>query len=415
MPHTKIVATLGPATSSEAVIRQLLLAGVDVFRLNASHGTDAEREGRIAAIRRACLDLDKRASILLDLQGPKIRLGAFSDGGCTLETGSVFEIITEPIIGNCQRASTTYTNLAADVKPGDRVLLADGAIELCVLDVKGTIVRTEVTSGGPISDHKGINLPGVNVSLPSLTDKDLEKLKFGVAHGVDMVALFFVRTAADMRELRTVLRPNPLPVVAKIEKPQAWENIDSILEEADGVMIARGVLGVEVALETVQRIQKAIIRRARRHGRFVITATQRLESMIECPTPTRAEVGDVFERATGIALPAARVHLRHDAAGERRQAVDGHRQWRHNPARSISLNRHGSPACWMRAAAPKTGSRSSGVLEARQLHKCPGTASRTSPDVTRGAGSGPKYLCCREIRYRRHQESTSPSGCLHYG
>ena len=293
MRHTKIVATLGPATSSETVIRQLLVAGVDVFRLNASHGTNAERAERIAAIRRACCGLQRRAGILLDLQGPKIRLGTFSGGGCTLETGSIFSITTEPILGDCRRASTTYTSFPADLKAGDRVLLADGTVELRVLDVKGAVVRTEVISGGPIGDHKGINLPAVAVSLPSFTDKDLENLQFGVAQGVDMIALSFVRTAADIRELRTMLRSNPLPVVAKIEKPQAWENIDSILEETDGVMIARGDLGVEVALETVPRIQKSIIRRARRHGKFVITATQMLESMIEKPTPTRAEVSDV--------------------------------------------------------------------------------------------------------------------------
>jgi pyruvate kinase len=293
MRHTKIVATLGPATSSEAVIRQLLLAGVDVFRLNASHGADAERAGRIAGIRHACLDLQRRASILLDLQGPKIRLGTFSGGRCTLEAGSTFTITTEPIVGDSHRASTSYVGFATDVKPGDRVLVADGAIELRVLEVNGSEVRTEVVSGGSIGDHKGINLPGVAVRLPSLTDKDFENLQFGVAQGVDMVALSFVRTAADIHQLRAVLRANPLPVVAKIEKPQAWENIESILEAADGVMVARGDLGVEVALETVPRIQKSIIRRARRHGKFVITATQMLESMIESPTPTRAEVSDV--------------------------------------------------------------------------------------------------------------------------
>ena len=293
MRHTKIVATLGPATSSETIIRQLLLAGVDVFRLNASHGTNAERAKRIVAIRSACRELQRKAAILLDLQGPKIRLGTFAGGGCTLETGGIFSITTEPVLGDCRRASTTYMSFAADLKAGDRVLLADGTVELRVLDVKGAVVRTEVISGGPISDHKGINLPGVAVSLPSLTNKDLENLQFGVAQGVDMIALSFVRTAADIRELRSVLRANPLPVVAKIEKPQAWENIDSILEETDGVMIARGDLGVEVALETVPRIQKSIIRRARRRGKFVITATQMLESMIDKPTPTRAEVSDV--------------------------------------------------------------------------------------------------------------------------
>jgi pyruvate kinase len=296
MPNTKIVATLGPASDPPAIIRQLLLAGVDVFRLNASHSTQAEHAARIAAVRQAAAELGQPTSILLDLQGPKIRLGAFAGGGCVLEPGGIFTITPEPVLGDCGRASTTYLNFAADVKRGDRVLLADGAIELRVLDVRGSEVRTEVVCGGPISDHKGINLPGIAVSLPSLTQKDLDDLRFGVAQGIDMVALSFVRTAADVHGLREWLRsmhPGPLPVVAKIEKPQAWDNIDSILQEADGVMVARGDLGVELALETVPRIQKSTILRARHHGKFVITATQMLESMIEHPTPTRAEVSDV--------------------------------------------------------------------------------------------------------------------------
>ena len=296
MPNTKIVATLGPASDSPAVIRQLLLAGVDVFRLNASHSTQAEHAARIAAIRQVTAELGRPAAIMLDLQGPKIRLGRFADGGCALEPGGIFTITTDPVLGDCHGASTTYPNLASDVKPGDRVLLADGTMELRVLDVSGASVRTEVIAGGRVSDHKGINLPGVAVSLPSLTEKDLADLRFGVAQGIDMVALSFVRTAADVHGLREWLRsmhPGALPIVAKIEKPQAWDNIDAILQEADGVMVARGDLGVEVALETVPRIQKSTIQRARHHGKFVITATQMLESMIENPTPTRAEVSDV--------------------------------------------------------------------------------------------------------------------------
>jgi len=296
MPNTKIVATLGPASDSPPAIRQLLLAGVDVFRLNASHSTQAEHAARIAAIRQVTAELGRPAAILLDLQGPKIRLGKFAGGGCTLQAGALFTITTEPLVGDGRCASTTYLHFAADVKPGDRVLLADGSVELRVIDVSGPSVRTEVISGGPIGDHKGINLPGVAVSLPSLTEKDLDDLRFGVGQGIDMVALSFVRTADDVRGLRDVLRGmqcGPLPVVAKIEKPQAWENIDAILQEADGVMVARGDLGVEVALETVPRIQKSTILRARHHGKFAITATQMLESMIENPTPTRAEVSDV--------------------------------------------------------------------------------------------------------------------------
>jgi len=296
MPNTKIVATLGPASDSPEAIRQLLLAGVDVFRLNASHSTQAEHAARIAVIRQVSAELGRPAAILLDLQGPKIRLGRFAGGGCTLEAGGSFTITPEPVLGDAQRASATYPNFAADVKRGDRVVLADGAIELRVVEIGGADVRTEVVSGGPIGDHKGINLPGVAVSLPSLTQKDLDDLRFGVGQGIDMVALSFVRTAADVHGLREWLRSmhtGPLPVVAKIEKPQAWENIDAILQEADGVMVARGDLGVEVALETVPRIQKSTILRARHHGKFVITATQMLESMIENPTPTRAEVSDV--------------------------------------------------------------------------------------------------------------------------
>jgi len=296
MPNTKIVATLGPASDSPPAIRQLLLAGVDVFRLNASHSTQAEHAARIAAIRQVTAELGRPAAILLDLQGPKIRLGKFAGGGCTLQAGALFTITTEPLVGDGRCASTTYLHFAADVKPGDRVLLADGSVELRVIDVSGPSVRTEVISGGPIGDHKGINLPGVAVSLPSLTEKDLDDLRFGVGQGIDMVALSFVRTADDVRGLRDVLRGmqcGPLPVVAKIEKPQAWENIDAILQEADGVMVARGDLGVEVSLETVPRIQKSTIERARHHGKFAITATQMLESMIENPTPTRAEVSDV--------------------------------------------------------------------------------------------------------------------------
>ncbi len=197
---------MGPASDSPATIRQLLLAGVDVFRLNASHGTQPEHGARIAAIRQVAADLRQPVSILLDLQGPKIRLGTFAGGGCTLEAGNLFTITPEPVVGDCARASTTYLNFAADVKRGDRVLLADGAIELRVIEVTGADVRTEVICGGPIGDHKGINLPGVAVSLPSLTEKDLDDLRFGVAQGIDMVALSFVRTAADVHGLREWLR-----------------------------------------------------------------------------------------------------------------------------------------------------------------------------------------------------------------
>ncbi|HEY1341534.1 MAG TPA: pyruvate kinase [Bryobacteraceae bacterium] len=291
MPHTKIVATLGPATDAPGVLPQILAAGADIFRLNASHGTQQDHAARIAAVR--ALPAASHAGILLDLQGPKIRLGRFEGGGCILQPGAVFTITTGRVMGNCERASTSYDGFARDVKPGDRVLLADGAIVLRALDSDGIAVRTEVLVGGPISDHKGINLPGVKLTLPSLTSKDLEDLHFGLTAGIDLVALSFVRTAADVEDLRGRLAGRPVRIVAKIEKPEAWDNIESILDVADGVMVARGDLGVETALERVPRIQKSIIRRSRRKGRFVITATQMLESMIEHPSPTRAEVSDV--------------------------------------------------------------------------------------------------------------------------
>ena len=289
--NTKIVATLGPA--SDSLLAQLLAAGVDVFRLNASHGTREEHRARIEAVRALARETGTFPAILLDLQGPKIRLGKFATRGCELQTGAEFTITVEPVTGNCERASTSYANFARDVKPGDRVLLADGAVELRVLATDGVSARMCVVSGGHISDHQGINLPGANLSIPCLTEKDLADLQFGIDAGIDMVALSFVRTPGDVRLLRSELKGANIPIVAKIEKPLAWDNIEPILDEADGVMVARGDLGVEMALEKVPRIQKSIIRRARRKRRFVITATQMLESMVEHPTPTRAEVSDV--------------------------------------------------------------------------------------------------------------------------
>jgi pyruvate kinase len=293
MPNTKIVATLGPATDAPGVLAQLLDAGVDVFRLNASHGEQDQHAARIASVRKMAGEAGTHVGILLDLQGPKIRLGKFEGGCVTLEDGSDFTITTESLIGTAERASTSYSRFASDVKPGDRVLLADGAVELRVHSTDGTNVRCEVVHGGATGDHKGINLPGVHVSIPSLTEKDLADVHFGLNAGVDLFALSFVRTADDVRLLRQRLGGRRLSIVAKIEKPEGWENIEPILDVADGVMVARGDLGVETSLEKVPRIQKSIIRRARRKGRFVITATQMLESMVEHPSPTRAEVSDV--------------------------------------------------------------------------------------------------------------------------
>jgi pyruvate kinase len=295
MRATKIVATLGPSTDADGILRKLFEAGVDVFRLNASHGTHEDHGRRIQAVRTLAAELGCHAGILLDLQGPKIRLGTFRNGAAVLREGATFTITTQPVEGTPEIACTGYAQFATDVRPGDPVLLADGAIELRVVSSDGTAVRCEVIRGGEVSDRKGINLPGVSISTPSLSKKDVADAHFGVEQGVDFFALSFVRQGRDVLRLRHLLEEVDArqPIVAKIEKPEGWQNLDAILEECEGVMVARGDLGVEMAIERVPAIQKAIIEKARKCGRFVITATQMLESMINNAMPTRAEVSDV--------------------------------------------------------------------------------------------------------------------------
>lgn len=295
MRATKIVATLGPSTDSEQVLRKLFEVGVDVFRLNASHGTQQDHARRIEAVRAMAAEFKSYAGILLDLQGPKIRLGRFKKGPHLLRDGAEFTITTEPVEGEEHIASTNYSEFARDVKPGDPVLLADGTVRLQVVESDGVSARCVVVNGGMISDCKGINLPGVCISAPTLSKKDIADAHFGVEQQVDFFALSFVRQARDVLRLRHLLEDVDAkqPIIAKIEKPEAWENLDSILEECEGVMVARGDLGVEMAIEKVPAIQKSIIERARQRGKYVITATQMLESMIENMMPTRAEVSDV--------------------------------------------------------------------------------------------------------------------------
>jgi pyruvate kinase len=295
MPRTKIVATLGPAISGVSSLKSMFAAGVNVFRLNTSHGTWDDHLARIASVRAAAEELRIQAGILLDLQGPKIRLGNFEGGQCELLAGDVFNITTENVMGTAALASTSYSHFAKDVKSGDRVFLADGSVELRVLDTDAVSARCEVVIGGILSDHKGINLPGVELSTPSLTRKDMDDLQRGLQAGIDFVALSFVRRASDLQRVKLYLEQNDaqIPVIAKIEKPEGWKNLEQILDECEGVMVARGDLGVELALEKVPFIQKRIIERARAKGKFVITATQMLESMIEHSSPTRAEVSDV--------------------------------------------------------------------------------------------------------------------------
>jgi pyruvate kinase len=295
MRRTKIVCTIGPATSSPEMIRQLFEAGMNVARLNFSHGVREDHAGVIASLRQVSARKHAPAAILQDLQGPKIRLGSFGGGRASLAAGAEFVITTRPVVGTAVLASTTYDRLPQDVKPGDRLLLADGVIELTALEVTEEAVRCRVVVGGEVSDHKGINLPGVAVSASSMTTKDREDLRFGIEQGVDAIAVSFVRGPADVLEAKRLIAEAgaDTPVIAKLEKPEAIQHLAEILDVSDGVMVARGDLGVELPLEEVPLIQKEIIRRARGHAIPVITATQMLESMIGNPRPTRAEASDV--------------------------------------------------------------------------------------------------------------------------
>ena len=293
--RAKIVCTLGPATSSPEKIRELVDAGMDVARLNLSHGTREEHAAVYRNVRAASDAAQRAVAVLVDLQGPKIRLGEFEDGGVTLASGDRFTITTEPVEGTRELASTTYAALAKDVVAGARVLIDDGRVALRVDDTDGVRVRTTVVEGGRISDHKGINLPGVRVSAPCLSQKDREDLKFGLSLRADLIALSFVRSPEDIEDVHAVMDEvgARLPVIAKIEKPEAVDRLGPITRAFDGLMVARGDLGVEIPLEQVPLLQKRAIRLAREHGKPVIVATQMLDSMIHHPHPTRAEASDV--------------------------------------------------------------------------------------------------------------------------
>ncbi|SFK03347.1 pyruvate kinase [Streptomyces pini] len=295
MRRAKIVCTLGPATDSYEQIKALVEAGMDVARLNLSHGAHAEHEERYHRVRRASEETGRSVGILADLQGPKIRLGRFREGPVLLERGDEFTITTEDVEGDREQCGTTYEGLADDVTPGEPVLVDDGRVALKVTAVDGPRIRTEVTEGGMVSDHKGLNLPGVAVSVPALSDKDIDDLRWALRTGVDLIALSFVRSARDIADVHRVMKEEDrhLPVIAKIEKPQAVENLPEIVDAFDGLMVARGDLGVEMPLETVPLVQKRAVALARRNAKPVIVATQMLDSMIDSSRPTRAEASDV--------------------------------------------------------------------------------------------------------------------------
>ena len=296
MRHTKIISTIGPASDSEEMIAHLIAAGTDIFRLNFSHGTHASHGSVLGRVRTVAARAGRHIAILQDLGGPKIRTGPLQGGQpLTLKAGDTLRIATGDFPGGPGRISTTFEGLAKSVRPGDCLLVSDGSAELRVEATDGTEILTTVVEGGVLGEHKGINAPGVPLPASAITSKDVDDLKFGLAAGVDMVAISFVQSAADLRQARQLMADNggaDVPLVAKLERPQALDHLEEIIEACDAVMVARGDLGLEMPLERVPRAQKEITRGARHHGIPVILATQVLESMTTEARPTRAEVSD---------------------------------------------------------------------------------------------------------------------------
>ncbi|TXK17568.1 pyruvate kinase [Homoserinibacter sp. GY 40078] len=295
MRRAKIVATLGPATSSYENLRAIIEAGVNVARMNLSHGSYDVHEEVYANVRRAADDAGEPVAVLVDLQGPKIRLGKFADGPHELEVGDIFTITTEDVAGTKELVGTTFKGLPQDVAPGDFLLIDDGKVKVKVLDTDGIRVRTEVIVAGPVSNNKGINLPGVAVNVPALSEKDEADLRWGLKLGADYIALSFVRNAEDVNRVHEIMAEEgrKVPVIAKIEKPQAVDALEEIIDAFDGIMVARGDLAVELPLEAVPVVQKRAVELCRRMAKPVIVATQMLESMTHAPVPTRAEASDV--------------------------------------------------------------------------------------------------------------------------
>ncbi|MBP0456955.1 pyruvate kinase [Streptomyces montanisoli] len=295
MRRSKIVCTLGPAVDSYEQLKALIEAGMNVARLNMSHGSHEEHQGRYDRVRQAAADTGRAVGVMVDLQGPKIRLETFAEGPVELVRGDEFTITAEDVAGDKSICGTTYKGLPGDVAKGDPILINDGNVELRVVEVSGPQVRTMVIEGGVISDHKGINLPGAAVNVPALSEKDIEDLRFGLRMGCDMVALSFVRDAQDIVDVHKVMDEvgRRVPVIAKVEKPQAVANMEAVVAAFDSVMVARGDLAVEYPLEKVPMVQKRLIELCRRNAKPVIVATQMMESMITNSRPTRAEASDV--------------------------------------------------------------------------------------------------------------------------
>ena len=294
MRRAKIVCTLGPAVESPEKIKELIAAGMNMARLNLSHGSYEEHQGRLDRVRAAAKEADKAVAILVDLQGPKIRLARFENGPHELSRGDIFTITTDEVAGTKERVGTTYKGLPGDCKAGDRILIDDGKVTVEVIEVKGNDVITKCIQPGFVSNNKGINLPGVAVSVPAMSEKDENDLRWGLRAGADFIALSFVRNAADVNDVHAIMDEVGIrvPVIAKIEKPQAVENLEEIIAAFDGIMVARGDLGVELPIEDVPMVQKRCVELSRDAAKPVIVATQMLDSMITNSSPTRAEATD---------------------------------------------------------------------------------------------------------------------------
>lgn len=293
--RTKIVCTIGPSCNTQEGINNLMLHGMNVARLNFSHGTHEDHAKVIKYIRKAAKEFSYSIPVLMDLQGPKIRVGTMKNGGQVLKTGSIITITGKDVEGTSKVIPIDYSNLVKEAEVGNTILLDDGLLEFRVTELLGEKLKAEVVIGGLLKSRKGVNLPNVNISIPSLTEKDIEDLEFGLSQDVDIIALSFVRSAKDIRDIVSRVRAagSQASIIAKIEKPEALEVIDEIIEECDGIMVARGDLGIEIPTEEVPMVQKSLIEKCRTAGKPVITATQMLDSMINNPRPTRAESSDV--------------------------------------------------------------------------------------------------------------------------
>jgi pyruvate kinase len=411
--RTKIVATVGPASASQEVLASLIEAGVDVFRMNFSHGTHESHGKAFAAIRAAAAQVRKPVAVLADLCGPKIRVGTFEGGGIDLPWGTPVTVTTRQVEGKPGLIPSEYRALAEDVVPGDRILLDDGKLQLQVSKVEGTEIQCEVLHGGRLTNKKGMNLPGVKVSAPALTEKDKADAAFAVKLGVDYLALSFVRAPTDVADLKALLRDvqADTPVIAKIEKPEALDCIGAILEVADGIMVARGDLGVEMAAEEVPLIQQELIRLAVQANRPVIVATQMLESMIENPRPTRAEVTDVasaaLSRADAVMLSAETAtgkHPREAVATMDRvlRMVEGY-QWKRGQHGKPEGRVSGTVSARLGAALSRATSMLSGDMDVRAV-VAPTRSGRTARLLSAARPAAPVIaLTSSELLYRRLQ------------